>query len=39
VGFWDAVTAGNFLGAGNVTDEVFASQGTYTLSDADLSIT
>ena len=35
VGFWDAATAGNFLGAANVTDEVFASQGTYELTDVD----
>lgn len=38
VGFWDASTAGNFLGYSDVTDEVFAGQGTYTLSDADLDL-
>lgn len=38
VGFWDAVTAGNFLGSVDVTDEVFAGQGTYTLTDADLNL-
>lgn len=38
VGFWDALTAGNFLGYADVTDEVFASQGTYTLTDADLDL-
>lgn len=38
VGLWDAVSAGNFLGAANVTDEVFAAQGTYTLTDADLDV-
>lgn len=38
VGFWDASTGGNFLGYADVTDEVFAGQGTYTLSDADLDL-
>ncbi|MDD5762177.1 MAG: hypothetical protein PHP88_06660 [bacterium] len=34
VGFWDALTAGNFVGSADVTDEVFAGQGTYTLTSA-----
>jgi hypothetical protein len=38
VGFWSAVTNGTFYGAANVTDEVFANQGTYTLTDADLDL-
>lgn len=38
VGFWDAVTAGNFLGSADVTDETFAAQGTYTLTDADVDL-
>ena len=38
VGFWSALTAGTFLGFADVTDEVFAAQGTYTLSDADLDL-
>lgn len=38
VGFWDASTAGNFLGYADVTDEAFGSQGTYTLTDADLDL-
>lgn len=38
VGFWDAVSAGNFLGYADVTDETFAGQGTYTLTDADLNL-
>lgn len=29
VGIWDASTAGNYQGSGDVTDEVFASQGQY----------
>lgn len=38
VGFWSAVTAGVFYGSADVTDEVFANQGTYTLTDADLDL-
>lgn len=38
VGFWTLITGGVFLGAVNVTDEVFANQGTYTLTDADLDL-
>lgn len=38
VGFWSAVSAGNFYGYAAVTSETFASQGTYTLSDADLNL-
>lgn len=39
VGLWSAVTAGTFYGSFDVTDEVFAAQGTYTLSDADITLT
>jgi len=38
VGFWSAESAGTFYGAADVTDEVFAGQGTYTLTDADLDL-
>jgi hypothetical protein len=38
VGLWSAVTGGTFYGSFDVTDEAFASQGTYTLTDADISI-
>jgi hypothetical protein len=38
VGFWSASTAGTWLGYVDVTDEVFASQGTYTVTDADLDL-
>ena len=38
VGFWDAATAGNWLAYTDVVDEVFAAQGTYTLTDADLDL-
>ena len=39
VGFWSAVTGGTLMAHGDVTDEVFASQGQYTVNDGDLSIT
>jgi hypothetical protein len=35
VGFWDG---GTFKGGDPVTNEAFAADGTYTLSDADLSL-
>lgn len=38
VGLWSAVTAGTFYGSMDVTDEVFAAQGTYTLTDADITL-
>jgi len=38
VGFWSAVSVGTFYGSADVTDEVFAGQGTYTLTDADLDL-
>lgn len=38
VGFWTADTGGTFLGSADVTDEVFAGQGTYTLTDADVDL-
>lgn len=38
VGFWSALTTGIFYGSADVTDEVFAGQGTYTLTDADLDL-
>lgn len=36
VGYWATST---FKASSNVTDEVFASAGTYTVTDADLSLT
>jgi hypothetical protein len=39
IGFWSASSAGTFLGYADVTDEVFAGAGTYTVTDADLDIT
>jgi hypothetical protein len=39
VGMWTDATAGTFYGSFDVTDEVFGGQGTYTLTDADISIT
>ena len=38
VGYWDAITAGNFLGSDPVTNEVFGAQGTYTLTQTDLDL-
>jgi hypothetical protein len=38
VGFWSLVTGGVFYGSAAVTNEVFAAQGTYTLTDADLDL-
>lgn len=35
-GFWSAATNGTFYGSINLTDEAFAGQGQYTLSDADI---
>jgi hypothetical protein len=38
VGYWSAATSGTFYGYADVTDEAFAAQGTYTLTDADLDL-
>lgn len=38
VGLWSAVTAGTFLGSYDVVDEVYAAQGTYTVTDVDLDL-
>lgn len=38
VGFWSALTTGIFYGYAAVTNEAFAGQGTYTLTDADLDL-
>jgi hypothetical protein len=39
VGLFSAVTAGTYYGDVEVTDEVFAGQGTYTVTDLDISLT
>lgn len=39
VGFYDALTAGTQYGFYNVTDEIFAAQGTYTITDATITLT
>lgn len=39
IGFWTALTAGTFYGSMDITDEVFGSAGTYTLTDADINLT
>ena len=38
VGFFSAAVAGTFLASADVTDETFGAQGTYTLTDADISL-
>lgn len=38
VGLWSASSAGTFYGSADVTDETFAGQGTYTLSDMDITL-
>lgn len=38
VGFWDAVSGGNFQGYDDVTQEDFAGQGTYKVTDAVLDL-
>lgn len=38
VGYFSAVTAGTLLGIDKVTQETFAAQGTYTLTDSDLDL-
>lgn len=37
-GLWSAATNGTFYGGGDLTDETFAGQGTYTLTDADITL-
>jgi hypothetical protein len=39
VAFYDAITAGVQYAMFNVTDEIFAAQGTYTITDATLTLT
>lgn len=39
VGFWSAVTSGTYYGDADITDEVYAGQGTYTLTTATLTLT
>jgi hypothetical protein len=39
IGYWSAVSAGTYYGDSDITDEVYAGQGTYTMSDADITIT
>ncbi len=39
VGAWSAITSGTWLASFDVTDEVFAGQGTYTVTSASISLT
>lgn len=38
IGYWDALTGGNFLGYSDITDETFNNAGTITITDADLDL-
>lgn len=38
VGLWSASSGGTYYGHFDITDEVYAGQGTYTLSDADIAL-
>ena len=38
-GLWSAATAGTFYCSLNLVDETFGGQGTYTLTDADITLT
>jgi hypothetical protein len=39
VGLFSAVTAGTYFGDAEITDEVFAGQGTYTVTSGSISVT
>ncbi len=39
LGFWSALTGGNFFGDADITDEAFTNAGTLTVTDADLTLT
>jgi hypothetical protein len=39
LGLWSAETVGTFYGSADVTDEDFGADGTYTVTDFDISIT
>lgn len=38
VGMWSAVSGGVFYGSDDVTEEIFAAQGTYTLTGLDIDL-
>lgn len=39
VGFYDSVSAGVYFGDADITNETYGGQGTYTLTDVDISLT
>jgi len=39
VGFFSALTTGTYYGDAEITDETYGAQGTYTVTDADISLT
>jgi len=38
IGYWSAASGGTFYGSDAITNEVYAGQGTYTLTDADIDL-
>lgn len=38
VGYWSAVTGGNFLASSGITNETYSNAGTLTVTDADLDL-
>lgn len=38
LGYWSAETNGTYYASSDITDEVYAAQGTYDLTDADVTI-
>lgn len=38
LGYWDALTVGNFLGFTDIADETFTNAGTLTVSDVDIDL-
>lgn len=39
LGLWGSETVGTFYGSADVTDETFGADGTYTVTDFDISVT
>lgn len=39
IGFFSASSGGTYYGDADITDETFGGQGTYTLTDADITLT
>lgn len=39
VGFWSLSSGGTYYGDADITDETYGAQGTYTVSDGDITLT